>query len=190
MAIAALIPTAVSAQQEGGIVVVLDMNVVFESHGGFKSKMEKIKGEVVGYEEQLKGKGNALRSELETLNATYKAGSPEHQAGEASLAERDAKLGIQATQKRKQVADQQAQVYYDSYQEILASVRKVASQYNVSLVIRYDSRDINREDRNEVIRGINRNVIFQRDLDITDLVLADLGYQRAVAGGDTGTTQK
>lgn len=187
-ALVGLMAPIAAAQQQGqkGIVTVLDINKVFKNHKKFEQSMNQIKSEIEAFEAQMNQKGTALRTRLQTLSEEFKPGTEEYIREETKLAREDADLQIEANQKRKEVADRQAQIFYDTYQEVVGVVEKLAGQYNIALVLRYDSTVINRDNRAEVIRGVNRNVVFQRDLDLTNLVLSQLGYpETAVNGGDT-----
>jgi len=49
-------------------------------------------------------------------------------------------------------------------------VHKVAEQYNISMVLRFDSTEIDPKNPQSVAQGISRSLIIQRNLDITQLV--------------------
>ena len=74
----------------------------------------------------------------------------------------------------KDILKQEAEIYYQTYNQVVQTVAKLSGTYGISLVIRYDSGPIDQTDRPSVIKGVNRNVVFQRDLDLTSLVLAEL----------------
>ena len=101
-------------------------------------------------------------------------GQPEFKTEEAALARKEADLQIEANQKRADILKQEAEIYYQTYNQVVQTVAKLSGTYGISLVIRYDSGPIDQTDRPSVIKGVNRNVVFQRDLDLTSLVLAEL----------------
>ena len=159
------------ANSSGGIVAVLDVAKVFKDHGTFNSRMEQLKTEVNDFDALMKQKADALRLELEALKDNFETSSEQFKAGQADLARKDADMKIQANQKRQEILDKEAQLYLSTYEEIQGIVQELAIKYNITLVLRYDSADIDQSDRASVIRGVNRPIIFQRNLDLTKFVL-------------------
>ena len=67
-------------------------------------------------------------------------------------------------------------------------VSSVAASNGISLVIRFDSEDIDPTNRGEVIKGVNRAVVYHRQLDLTRMVSSAMNGQQAQA--PTGTQNK
>ena len=162
---------SVGTAQDGqsGIVAVLDVAKVFKEHAGFNSRMESIKKEIEAFEEDFRQRREQLQNEVRTLQGLV--GKPEYKTEEAALARKEADLQIEANQKRAEILTREAKIYFDTYNEVVGVVGEMATSYGITLVIRYDSSEIDQTDRASVIKGVNRNVIFQRDLDLTPLVL-------------------
>ena len=51
------------------------------------------------------------------------------------------------------------------------TVASLAQQYGIALVLRFDSESINPTDRGEVIKGVNRTVVYHHKLDLTNMVI-------------------
>jgi hypothetical protein len=64
-----------------------------------------------------------------------------------------------------------------------AVVEEAATKYGLSLVLRFDSQEIDPNNRNEVVKGVNRAVVFHRKLDLTSMVSDALNARMAAAGG-------
>lgn len=160
-----------SAAQDGssGIVAVLDVAKVFEGHKGHKAKMEAIKAEVTAFEEDFRTRRASLQKQVQTLQTLV--GQPNYKEEEAALARKDADMTIEANQKRADVINREAQMYYETYQDVYQTTIQLCQTYGITLVINYDSSEIDPNSRESVIKGVNRNVVFQRDLDLTDLVI-------------------
>ena len=79
-----------------------------------------------------------------------------------------------------------------TYNQVVQSVQAIAKQYQISLVLRYDSQPIDPNNPNDILKGINRAVIHQQNLDITKTVLDMVNRsapRRPTAGaGNTLTT--
>ena len=54
------------------------------------------------------------------------------------------------------------------------AVSAFADANAISLVLRYDSAKIDRHNRPDVIKGVNRYVVFQRDRDLTKIIIKQL----------------
>ena len=160
------------AQGQSGIVAVLDVAKVFKEHAQFNKSMETIKSDIAKFEEEFRGKRESLQNQIRSLQNLV--GQPEFKTEEAALARKEADLQIEANQKRADILKQEAEIYYQTYNQVVQTVAKLSGTYGISLVIRYDSGPIDQTDRPSVIKGVNRNVVFQRDLDLTSLVLAEL----------------
>lgn len=168
------VPTIAFSQEansSGGIVAVLDVAKVFKEHSAFNARMEQLKAEVDQFDALMKQKSDELRLEIEGLKKQFETSSEQFKAGQADLARKDADMKIQANQKRQEILDKEAQLYLTTYEEIQRIVQELATKYNITLVLRYDSADIDQNDRASVIRGVNRPIIFQRNLDLTNHVL-------------------
>ncbi len=155
------------------LVAVVDLPKVFDGHPTFKTKLETIQQQLKQLEKEFESKQAELSSrgkQLSDLNPT----SPDYKRLEAELARQMADLQIQARQAKKDFLQREALQYYTSYNEITSAVHRVAERHNIGLVLRFDSSDIDSSDPQAVAHGINRAVVVQRNLDITQLVVNEL----------------
>lgn len=152
------------------VVAVLDLARVFKSHPRFKREMDAIKADIEAFEKDVNRQRENLMAQGQDL-PRLGPGSPEYKRTEAELAQRVSDLQVSAKLKQREILDREARVYYDTYVEVTKLVSRIADQYGISLVMRYDSDEINRDDRSEVLKGINRDVVFQRNRDLTQLVI-------------------
>ena len=104
------------------------------------------------------------------------------------LAKESADLQVEIGLKKKEVMEREAMVYYKAYTEIENHVRAIGQQRNIGLVLRYNGNKIDQNDRNSVLQGVNRSIVYQNQLDITQLVLNSInsrtggGVPRPTAG--------
>jgi Skp family chaperone for outer membrane proteins len=178
---------AAQEQQQSGLVAVLDVAKVFQKHTLFNARMEQLKQEVDQFDVAMKKQADALRAEMEALKGQWEPGTENFKAGQADIARKDADMKIKANQKRQDVLDKEAQLYLQTYKEIQGLVQELATQYGITLVLRYDSSEIDPNDRPSVIKGVNRPVIFQRNLDLTNLVIPRVQTDQAKSVDATGT---
>ncbi len=155
----------------GTLVAVLDVAKVFKNHTRFTQKMEEMKKEVKAFEDDVNNQRRDLLERAKQLNETYRPGSPEYKRTEAELAQQESDLRLQMQLKRKEVLENEARLYYDTYQEIQGIVNQMAEQYQIGLVVRHDSEEVGRDDGTKVLGLVNRFVIYQKKLDLTNAVI-------------------
>ncbi len=174
VALTLLFPASSLVAQQGQTppsrVAVIDIAMVFEKHTGFNARMESIKQEVKNFEDELTVKRDSIMERAAALQQKN-AGSPDFKELEAQLAKEEADLQIRAAQKRKEVLDKEAAIYLETYNEVVDAVRRISEYNGITLVLRFDKSEIDPTDRASVIKGVNRNVVFHRGDDLTEMVV-------------------
>ena len=153
-----------------GRIAVIDISQIFKNHTGFKQQMEAMKKEVEAFEASLRNRGKQIE-QLRAQLQTYKAGTPNYKQTEAQMAKVAAEGQAETQLKRKDFLEREAKIYYNTYMQISKAVDSFAERNGISLVVRFNSAPINSEDRNSVLEGVNRAVVYQKNLNITNLVL-------------------
>ena len=100
--------------------------------------------------------------------------SPDYCQLESDLARQAADLQVQARQVKKDLLQREALQYYASYNEILKTIERIAQQHGIGLVLRFDSRNMDPQDPQSVMQGMNPAVVLQRNLDITNMVIDEM----------------
>ena len=175
-------PTRLAAP--GMNVALLDLGYIFKNHPRFKQKMEMMKQDVQAFEEQVKQQQRQLEAAGRRLG-TYKPGSLEYKNIEETTTKQLADLRVQIQLKRKDIIEREAQIYMETYKEVIHSVATFASQRKIDLVLRYDSDTgplTGVVNPRETMKVINRPVIFQYQLDITKLILNELSRPSTARG--------
>ena len=154
-------------------VALLDVGYIFKNHPGFKQKMEAMKAEVQTFEASLKQKQQQIEAASKQL-ASYKPGTTEYKQLEERTTKQLADLKVQMQLKRKEIMEDEAKIYMATYKQVAATVAAFANAKNIDLVLRYD-RDADPSsqtvDPRETLKIINRPVIFEKQLDISDSIL-------------------
>jgi Skp family chaperone for outer membrane proteins len=152
-------------------IAVVDVAYIFKNHPGIKAQVSKVESDLKAFEAELKKK----REQVKTTAAKLKQltpGSPEYTQLEEQLANMDSKLRLDMARKRKQLAEAEAQIYYDNYQHIAAGVKFLAKHYKINLVLRYNSEAMDKKEGQSVIRGVMKNIVYHDDsLDMTPGVM-------------------
>lgn len=165
-----------------GLVTVLDVAKIFEQNPNFKQKMDSIKSEADALKQRIQSEQEALRTAAMGLQ-NFEPGSPERNQQEADIEQRQAKLRTTARQSEQELLNREATIYFETYQTMQSVVTSIAKENNISLVLRYDSADIDKSNRAEVIKGVNRTIVYHHQLDLTSMVSKAMNARTASAGG-------
>lgn len=184
LAISSFAPTAVA--QEGGIVAVLDVARVFKVNKNFDSQMKLIKQEAEGLKAQIQQQQEAIKTEALQISQ-YEAGTPDRNEMEAKVEQKQAALRTSARQAEADLLNREAKVYYDTYVKLQQVVGNLSAEHGISLIVRYDGSKINPDNRPEVIKAVNRSVVYHRDIDLTNMVIDGMGPRVAEAAGGSQT---
>ena len=174
-------PTAPTATPST-LVAVVDITKLFEAHPTFKANMKMVEQQLKVVDEEMTAKQKELRARSKQLS-TLSPSSADYRRLETELARQLADLKVKANQTKKDFMQREALQYYNAYSDIVAAVHKVAEQYNISLVFRFDSTEIDPKSPQSVAQGISRSMIIQRNLDITQLVVNHLAVATAQKPG-------
>jgi Skp family chaperone for outer membrane proteins len=166
-------------------VAVIDISYIFKKHDRFKATMESMKKEMESTEADLKAERDKIAQKEEQRN-TYNPGSAEYKQMDEQLARDMSEFNLKMTKIRKEFLEREAKVYYQTYTEISQAVSVYAQRHDIGLVIRFNGEPVDPNKRDDVLREINKPVVFQNQVDITPDVLAMLNS--AAAGATAGGT--
>ena len=177
-AVVALSASVASAQQTGR-VAILDVARVFKENASFDAKVKAIKTEADQLKVQITAEQDRIKAEVLKLRG-MEAG-PKRNQMEADLEQQHTHLRTTTRQAESELLNREARVYFDTYREMQAVVEAIAQANGLSLVLRFDSESVDPNNRNEVIKGVNRAVVFHRELDLTKMVSEQLNDRMAAA---------
>lgn len=158
---------------QGTRVAVIDIGKVFRNHPRLLQSREGIRRESEEYEAFLRRERKRFEqmgSELRSL----KPGSAEFRTLEKQLAEAQAQLQVQMQLKSKDLQERTARAEYNAYIEVVRHVDRFCQQNGIHMVISYHSGPIDPENPRSVSLGLNRRVVYQSGLDITDRIIAEI----------------
>ena len=176
---------AVAQNPSGTSIAVIDVPKVFKNHDLFKQYMELIAADDKAFDALLRQKKEEVTKMVEQAK-DFDAGSTEYRAIEEKVARFQSQVQVETQLKRKEFMEREAKAYYQAYKEIEYHVKSFADHNGISLVLRFDGEELDVTKRETIMQGINRNVVFQRQLDITDFVLAQLNPPPAPANIGSG----
>lgn len=169
-------------------VGLIDMAHVFKHYKKFDAMREDLKEKIAESEtkaKQMAEQIKAMQAELKDL----KEGSPEFTAKEqkANKLTLDFESFRRATQ--RDILKEESGIYHTVYMEVADAVKKYSKYYGYTLVLRFNREDLNPEDPQGLIQGMNRQVVYhQQEDDMTESVLQHLNEK--FLEGDTGRVEE
>lgn len=163
-------------------VGLVDMAYVFKNYKKFEELRADLKTEIEDSEAKMK----ALVEQAQQLQAkmkTFKEGSPEFNDAEKQLAKISAEGEAFRREMQRTFLKKESEIYHTVYMEVSEMVRKYAEHFEYTLVMRFTREDLNTENPNELIQGMNRQVVyFRTEDDITEGVIQSLNKRYKPAG--------
>jgi Skp family chaperone for outer membrane proteins len=164
------------AQTAGTRVAVIDIPYILKSYPPFKAELEKSQKNLNDHRRWQGEENQKIRAEMGKLRQ-FKTGSPEYKAAEEGIAEMQLRLRLESAKREKAFVEAEAQAYYNTYKKIESVVADFAFRNQIGLVVRFNREEIDPANTRSIMSGVNRFVVFQNRLDITDLVLDALVRQ-------------
>ena len=82
--------------------------------------------------------------------------------------------------RQKELREEDARIHYETYQEVVQEVTRIASSAQCRLVLRFDSQEIDERNPVAVQAGIGRLVIYSdKEMDMTPFVVKALNSEVA-----------
>lgn len=164
---------AMAQQPARAQVVIVDVAKVFKEHIRLKQAMKILGDEVKAYDDYLREQQGQLK-QLVDQRQKLKASSPEYKEIDAKLARQQSDLQVEMQLKKKAFMEREAKHFYNTYDEVTRAVAKFADANGVRLVLRFNSAPMVRDDRASVLQGVNNDIVYQKNLDITDIIIAEV----------------
>ena len=172
---AVLLSLAMGASQAYGqtnttSAAVIDVPYIFKNHIRFQQAINDIKKDIDAYQEVMKQEQQKIRVEAEKASQ-YKQGTREYKQVEENVARMRVEQQLEAAKQQKEFMEREARAYFTAYKEVEAAVQEFAVRNRINLVLRYSGEDMDPTKRESIMQGINRFVVYQDRLNITEMVL-------------------
>jgi Skp family chaperone for outer membrane proteins len=181
---AASAPAPPAGPVAGTSVAVIDVAYIFKNHVRFNAQMNDMKRDIDAFDAQMRDESQKLQKKQEQM-MSFAPASAEFKKLDEELAHLKSDFQIRVQAKKREFLEQEARVYYGIYREVEDSVASFAQRNRIGLVLRFTADDMKPEDRPSVLQGVNKPVVYQQNLDITQHVLNQLnaGATMPPAGG-------
>lgn len=151
-------------------IAVVDLAKVFDSHKRLSEKREEVRRGA----QSIKDKLTALSEEVKKLQEElkiHKQGSSDHTRVQKELQQKAAAMQKYQKEQAQELQNEEATIFMDTYRQISEAIQRIAEARGLRLVLRYEAEHRDSNDPKKLFNSINRQVLFEKGLDITDEVV-------------------
>jgi Skp family chaperone for outer membrane proteins len=181
-------PPAIAPGTRLGVdgLAVVDVAYIFKNHARFKQQMEAMKAKVDAAEQELKRDQEDYKRLADQLK-NFQPGSPDYKKTEDDMLKKQGDLNLKVSLQKKDFMEQEGRIYFNVSREIDDAVKQIAVKNNIGLVLRFNGDPVDPVDRNDILRGINKPIVYYDPrMDVTPYVLQDLNRSAAAGTGPVG----
>lgn len=174
----------------GTKMAIVDVARILKDHPGIKAQMEKIETELKNFDASFKAKNEELKNEVAVLKELV-PGTPDYVKQEEKIAQLESRGKLDFQRRRKELIDAEAQIFHDNYKLISQMVTSIAQANKVNIVFRYNSEEMDLADKDSLIRGVMKNIVYHDpSLDMTPIVMQMLDQHFARTANAGGQIRK
>jgi Skp family chaperone for outer membrane proteins len=179
IAIAVAFSSAVG--QERLPIGIVNVDRILKSHKPLVAKVDPLKAEA----KELEAAVQVRQAELETVLGQFRRaqpGSPEQQRLQGQIGKLQTDMQQFVVGERTQLQKKEMTVYLEFFRQLDAEISKYAKEHGLKLVLRQSETSL--EDNQtlpETMKALNRIILYEEGLDITDHILQALGASPASA---------
>ena len=151
-------PAGANAAKYG--VAVVDINYIFKNHQGFRAAMDGMQEDFKAVEAEVQAKQQQIVAAQEQKKG-YKPGSAEYKQLDEQIVRMNASLQVEVTQKRKDLVEREAKIYFDTFKEVERVIGYYAERQGIGIVLRFNGEEADPNNRESILRSINKAVHFQ-----------------------------
>lgn len=166
-------------------VALVDVGKIFKSHPVFGQQLEALRQEAEQFKVETRQMQQALMKEASVLK-NYEQDSAEFKAEESRLAQKSAAREVQQRSVMRDLMKKEAQLHFDTYNEIKQVIADYAQQSGIRMVMRYNSMPLDPSVPASIMQKVNGSIVFHTNQkDITDEILSQIVRMKAASrGGD------
>jgi hypothetical protein len=153
-------------------IALMDIAYIFKNHKSFNDQMKVLEQRAQAFQQTMQATEaqlNLLKSRME--QATDKA---EKEKLEAELAKQGTDFQLFVRTNQRDVQDVEAKIYYDTYVLLQEETKKYCRSRGIHVVLKFNRDPIKAEDRNSVMQGLARPIVFSDAPDISEDLLKAL----------------
>ena len=170
--------------QERLPIGLVNVDRILKTHKPLLARIDPLKSEA----KELDAAIQVRQAELETVAGQFRRtppGTPEQQRLQGQLGKLQTDMQQFVVTERSQLQKKEMAVYLDFFRKLDAEISKYAKEHRLKLVLRQSETSL--EDNQtlpDAMKALNRTILFDEGLDITDDILKALNATAASAGAD------
>jgi len=166
------IAPAESQQIHHGVLIAqVDMAEVFRQFNDFKQQQEVLRLEVKTIESEIRAARKGL-IELKRRSIDLPEGSEQLKTMNRAIETLTKGIQQRITKAKQELMDREAQLYFDCYQQVEEVVALYARAHGIRMVVRKQAPLQENASREQILKSVQRFVIFADDCDITSDIIA------------------
>jgi Skp family chaperone for outer membrane proteins len=168
--------------QEKLPIGLVNVDRILKSHKPLLVKVNPLKAEA----KELEAAIQVRQAELETVAGQFRRaqpGSPEQQRLQGQIGKLQTDMQQFVVGERTQLQKKEMAVYLEFFRRLDAEISKYAKQHGLKLVLRQSETSL--EDNQplpDVMKALNRTILYEENLDITDEILKALDASTTTSG--------
>jgi len=182
LAIVTTILTGSVAAADALPIATVNIDRVLKEYKPLLDKLEPLKAQAKELDQNVQ----VRQAEIETVGTQLRKaqpGSPEQQKLQLQFVKLQQELQQYVNTERQNQQKKQAAVYLAFFRQLDAAISKYAKAHGIRLVIRQQESSLEEgQPLPEVIKALNRGILYEENLDITDTILKDLDAAATSSG--------
>jgi Skp family chaperone for outer membrane proteins len=158
-------------------VAAINVASAFHNYEAFKQGMVQLKEELALKDQDFKAETQDIQSLVEQLKSLDKL-SEEYRELAEEVAARQSSLKVRMERAKKELMTREAELYAKTYREVQEAVANYAKAHGIRMVIRHSDEPMDPSEPASVMKGVNRNIVYQDGIDITEEILRILNEKK------------
>ncbi len=166
-------PAGPAAENPPCLIAEIDMGKVFQHYEDFKQKQDELKLEVKRVDTEIRTAKKGIM-ELKRRSIDLPAGSEQETAMNRAIESLTEGVKKRIESAKKSLMDREAALYWECYQQVERTVAAYARNHQIRMVVRKQTPPEDETNREQILKAVQRFIVFADNCDITDEIIAAL----------------
>ena len=177
-----LILSVASLAEAQSSVAIVDIGMVFKAHPTFPRELETLRAEADQFQKNAVQLQQQMVAKSEKLQM-WTPDSGDYRNFETQLAQELATLEVQQRSEMRSLMVREAQLHFQTYQQVKKVVNDYCAAKNIRLVLRHTDQKLNVDNPKSVMADVNKNLVFYTpEIDITNEIIRQIGGVASLQG--------
>ena len=177
-----LILSVASLAEAQSSVAIVDIGMVFKAHPTFPRELETLRAEADQFQKNAVQLQQQMVAKSEKLQM-WTPDSEDYRNFETQLAQELATLEVQQRSEMRSLMVREAQLHFQTYQQVKKVVNDYCAAKNIRLVLRHTDQKLNVDNPKSVMADVNKKLVFYTpEIDITNEIIRQIGGVASLQG--------